>query len=148
MGFDVGVLWCVLHCVTAWTWGGGDPDEDLSDNLWLVLLSALVLVSACWAAVLVREKRGRWLLAAVPSVALLGFSVGEKTRWTLNGRRGQVTAPAASSWVSGQVRWRGVRRVTLVVVVQAVMAWMVRSLVTSSVVVSMACDFARTSSPR
>lgn len=75
-GFGIGVLWCLLLCVTAWTWGGGDdPNEDLVDRLWLLLLSALVLVSAYWAAVLVREKRGRWLLAAVPSGALLGMVV-------------------------------------------------------------------------
>ena len=76
----IGLLWCLLLFLTAATWGGDDEQaEHLMDTLWLVILSTSVLVSAVWAAVLVREKRGPWLLAAF----LLGAWVG--TQVTIGG---------------------------------------------------------------
>lgn len=71
----IGLLWFLLLCVTAWTWGGNAANEDLSDALWYSALAASGLVSVAWAAVLVREKHGRWLLAVVPLGALVATIV-------------------------------------------------------------------------
>ena len=81
LAVGIGWLWCLLLCLTAWTWGGkDDPNEDLTDVLWYLLFSLSGLVSAVWAAVLVREQHGRWLLAALPIGAFVGtvfLTVGE-----------------------------------------------------------------------
>jgi len=80
LSFGIGLLWCLLLVLTAATWGQYEgQDGPLMDTLWFILLPASVLVSAGWAAVLVREKRGPWLLAAFP----LGAWVG--TRVTIGG---------------------------------------------------------------
>ena len=76
LSFGIGLLWCLLLFLTAATWGGDQEQaEHLMDSLWFILLSTSVLVSAGWAAVLVREKRGPWLLAAFPLGACVGTLV-------------------------------------------------------------------------
>ncbi len=76
LSFGIGLLWCLLLVLTAATWGGDDEQaEHLMDTLWFILLSTSVLVSAGWAAVLIRETRGIWLLAAFPLGALVGTHV-------------------------------------------------------------------------
>jgi hypothetical protein len=71
LGSGLGLLWFLLLCLAAWTWGKSIISTG-SGVVFVVALSALGLVSVGWAAVLVREKHGRWLLGAVPLGALMG----------------------------------------------------------------------------